>query len=442
MCDQIADACLGVVRAHALGSHDLDQALFKQRFVAFVRHMEVLSLALDANKIQLLCHFLDHLERLIHRSLALDLDQHGRFGHLCRGVACEHTVGVGGGVKRQVNVKGLAHHVDAGQILSAALEGLALPAGAVDHFLEGKESIFDSGVIILQLGVCLNVAGKEGAAITHTVEGCLRHSHARCLAFGVCLRLGGGLLGCFLGLLLADEAQNICLNGLVQLVKRNTGGQYDLDQALFDQSIVVLVRQAEILCLALDACKTLLLHHRGDQLERLIHRFFALDLDKHGGLGHLIGSVADEMFVLVLGGIQGEVDVKGLALDVDTGQILSAALEGLALPAGTADHLLVGKQLVFDRGIIALQLVGCLDQAGEVRALVADLDGTALLGSRSSGGKALFFLLALAALALQSARFLLGAADLLGQDIVRLQGDDNGFTDTKLVLGQLLFVVH
>ena len=202
------------------------------------------------------------------------------------------------------------------------------------------------------------------------------------------------------------------------------------------------MRQVEILGLALDTRDLQLLHHLGDELQRLIHGLFALDLDQHGRFRHLVGGVAYKVLVCVNGRVKREVYVQGLALDVDTGKVLPALLEGLALPAGARLDLFVGKQLVFDCSIVILQLVGGLDETGEEGTLVADLDRPAQSSGCCLCCTALLCLLALAALALQPSCLFLGTADLLGEDVIGLERHDNGLTDAQLILGELLFIVH
>ena len=288
----------------------------------------------------------------------------------------------------------------------------------------------------------MDVARKEGAAIAYTAKGCF-------LDCGLGCHLGQGLLGRLFGhlglllarLALANQLQDIRLNGFIQLIQRNTGGQHDLDKPLIDQRLIGFIRQMEILGLALDTCDLLLLHHGGNHLQRLVHRALALNLNKHGGIGHFIGHVADKMLVFILRGIERQIHVKRFALYVDARQEGAPLLKGFALPAGARYHLFVGKQLVFDGSIVILQ-VGGLDKARQVGALVANFDGPTLGSGQGGSGTALLLLQLFTALTLDTACLFFGTSYLLGQHVISLQRYNDGLTNTQLILRELLFVVH
>ena len=144
------------------------------------------------------------------------------------------------------------------------------------------------------------------------------------------------------------------------------------------------------------------------------------------------------MHISVLLGRKVEVQVQGLTENIDGRDGGATAAEGLPTEGELCTHALIGQQLVFDNAVVVLQQIVRLNEARHEGALVVYRDRIA------QGGRLALLALCLggAALLLPPSGFGLGGGLLGRQDLVGAQGDHDGLTDAKLVLGKLFLVVH
>ena len=295
----------------------------------------------------------------------------------------------------------------------------------------------------MQLLARLNVTGKEGTAVAHLD---LLRDRQNLLGFHFrnffCGKLRRRLLGLLLDLALTDQAGNVRAYGLIILVQRDARGQYHLHKTARKQLLGALIGHRVVLGRALKFGNIRFLHHLRDQGKCALERALALDLDEHGRIRHLTARVGDIVLPLIVCGRKRQIQVNALTHHVDAREHRSALLIGFTFPARTRAHAAVGKQLVFDRAVIPLQLLARLNVTGKEGSLVADLDGAASgcrLHRRLAGA---FLLLFLEALALKASLLLLGAQQLGVQDLIGTQCHLDRLAHTLFILGKLFAVVH
>ena len=71
------------------------------------------------------------------------------------------------GIKSEIKQKCSALYVNLCALQSAHVKGLIIPAGSGLYALVGKKSVLDNGVIILNIGLCLNKSGHERASVAN-----------------------------------------------------------------------------------------------------------------------------------------------------------------------------------------------------------------------------------------------------------------------------------
>ena len=307
-------------------------------------------------------------------------------------------VRVVGGVEIEVQRKRFTLDVDFRAQYAAAVEGLAEPTGAGLDFLVGQQRVFQHAVGVLQFRIRLDEARHERRFVFDGKNGRLVRLVGRFVDRGLLDRLDDLCNGRFFH---RHNRRFLCrfggdflyrLNGfrgghgrfdnglgLFLCLDRGTArGHFQYaDQALFDQGLVVGVVKAVGLVLFPARFDAEFLHRLGDQPQGVFQAPLALDAHGHGrarvfGAARKVLKMILVFLVLVVGGVEIEVQRKRFTFYVDLGAQGSAAVEGLAEPTGAGLDFLIRQQRVFQRGIRPLQRLVRLHQARREGRFVFD----------------------------------------------------------------------
>ena len=107
-------------------------------------------------------------------------------------------------------------------------------------------------------------------------------------------------------------------------------------------------------------------HRGGDQVQRVLGATVVRNTIEAGHFGVLLGRGLFHLIlgVRVVGGVQGKVQIQGLAAHVEFGQLVAPHVETVVLPTDATTHFRVAQQRVLQLGVVILGIVGGLRQLG------------------------------------------------------------------------------
>ena len=161
------------------------------------------------------------------------------------------------------------------------------------------------------------------------------------------------------------------------VAERYACGKNNLYKAALSKLLCGLVRHTVVNGGNLALCELILSHHLIDKLESILECSRTSNLHHHRNLSELrlIGAI-DEVILINIEflGIKVKVNYESSALDVELDELNSALIERLVVPALTSLNSLVGKNVILDLGVEALNVLGRLNKSGHEGASESDVN--------------------------------------------------------------------